>query len=120
MTGPLSATGIIELIAAATMLVGLSGAMLLQWKLVAKASTNWGFDVRVIQFVAVILVIPAIVILSLEKILTSETTATLVGALIGYMFSGLGELKSQQSGPRAAEGKSAGESSTSGGPPPRT
>lgn len=109
MTGLQSATGIIELIAAATMLVGMLGAILLQWKLVAKASTNWSFDVRVIQFVAVILVIPAIVILSLEKILTSETTATLVGALIGYMFSGLGELKSQQSRPKDPEKKSAGE-----------
>lgn len=100
---PVSATGIIELIAAAIMLVGLLGAIWLQWKLVAKQSTNWGFDVRVIQFVAVILVIPSILILSLEKVLTSETTATLVGAMIGYLLSGLGELKPQKNKPEAAD-----------------
>ena len=45
---------------------------------------------RVIQFLGVILVIPTIIILALEKVLSAETTGTLIGAVTGYLLSGLG------------------------------
>jgi hypothetical protein len=45
---------------------------------------------RHIQFVSVCLIVPTILILGLEKVLTSETTATLIGGLAGYLLSGLG------------------------------
>jgi hypothetical protein len=42
--------------------------------------------VRVIQFLAVLLLIPTILILALENILNTETIAALLGALAGYIY----------------------------------
>ncbi len=50
-----------------------------------------GIGVRVIQFLAVCFVVPAVLILSLERHLSNETTAALLGALIGYLLSGISE-----------------------------
>jgi hypothetical protein len=41
-----------------------------------------------------------ILVLALQKILSSETTATLIGALIGYVLSGIGDFR-----PEGKEGK---------------
>ena len=45
---------------------------------------------RAIQFLSVVLVVPAILILALRGILQAETVGTLIGALIGYLLSGIG------------------------------
>src|SRR5256885_6352837 len=45
---------------------------------------------RHIQFVSVCLIVPTILILGLEQVLSKETTATLIGGLTGYLLSGLG------------------------------
>ena len=50
-----------------------------------------GFGVRIIQFLAIVLLIPAIIILAIQEILQSETIATLFGAIIGYVLSGIGK-----------------------------
>ena len=50
-----------------------------------------GIGVRVIQFLAIIEVIPVIVILSLEGILEGQTTGTLLGGVMGYVLSGIGK-----------------------------
>lgn len=42
--------------------------------------------VRIIQFLAILLLIPTILILALENILNTETVAALLGALIGYIY----------------------------------
>lgn len=89
----LNISQIMELTAGTVMLVGILGALFVQLRLLGKKKTDWGFDARAIQFVAVVLVIPSILILALEKILTTETTATLIGALTGYLLSGIGEFK---------------------------
>lgn len=49
-----------------------------------------GIGARVIQFTCVILIIPTIIILGVEDILKGETIATIVGGLIGYVLSGVG------------------------------
>lgn len=48
-----------------------------------------GIGARVIQFVAVVLIIPTILILSVREILNPETIATLIGGLLGYLLSGI-------------------------------
>ena len=76
---------IVELIAAVMMALGL-GAIIAQ-RIIAKKS----FGARTIQMSAVVLLIPVILILGLEKILAAETLGTLIGGLIGYLLSGIGE-----------------------------
>jgi xanthine/uracil permease len=78
---------IVELIASSLMVVGVLCIM------VHRIVIGAGIGARVIQYVAVVLVIPAILILALEKILTPETTATLFGTITGYLLSGIGEFK---------------------------
>ena len=55
-----------------------------------------GLGARVIQFLAVGLIVPIILILALEEKLAPETTATIIGALIGYLLSGIGNWKSSE------------------------
>lgn len=45
---------------------------------------------RAIQFLAVVLVVPAILILALGQVLMPETVGTLMGAVMGYLLSGIG------------------------------
>jgi hypothetical protein len=75
--------------ASGVMLVSVIGAL---WSL-QKAKTRYGTAIgpRHIQFVSVCLIVPTILILGLEKVLTSETTATLIGGLAGYLLSNLGK-----------------------------
>lgn len=47
---------------------------------------NKAIGVRAIQFLTIILLIPAILILALENILNTETVSALLGALIGYIY----------------------------------
>jgi hypothetical protein len=46
-----------------------------------------------LQFVSVIFVFPAVLILSLEGVLKGETAGTLIGNLAGYLFSEFGRTK---------------------------
>jgi len=52
-----------------------------------------GIGARTIQFAAVILIVPGIFILALERVLPSDTVGALLGALTGYLLSGLGRFK---------------------------
>lgn len=56
-----------------------------------------GLGARAIQFLSVGYIIPTILILSLEKVLTSETTAALLGGLAGYLLSDVGKFESKES-----------------------
>ena len=49
-----------------------------------------GIGARTIQVLGVLLIIPLIGILSLHSVLEGQTTATLIGALTGYLLSGVG------------------------------
>lgn len=66
-----------------------------------------GIGVRAIQVFAIGLVVPLVLILALESKLSNETLAALIGSLIGYLLSGIGEpegrtKKKVDSPPRAA------------------
>ena len=50
-----------------------------------------GIGVRVIQLFAVYMLVPAIVILATTGHLEPQTTATLIGAIVGYILSGIGK-----------------------------
>lgn len=78
-------TGVVEVAAAVVMVVGLVGVLFERY------SSKRGIGVRVIQFLAIVLLVPTILILALEDVLSSETVATLLGAAIGYVLSGIGK-----------------------------
>jgi magnesium-transporting ATPase (P-type) len=52
--------------------------------------TKKGVGARTIQIIGVLLIVPLIGILSLYEVLDKQTTATLIGALTGYLLSGVG------------------------------
>jgi xanthine/uracil permease len=87
---------IVELIAASLMVLGVAAVFINRW------TSDKGLGARVIQLLAVILVIPAILILALERFLTAETVATLFGTLIGYLLSGVGGFRPRQSSKSSA------------------
>ena len=76
---------LIELIAGLIMFFGLVGTFYI------RISLKKGIGLRAIQFMAIIFLVPVILILALEKILTSETIAALLGAVSGYTLSGIGQ-----------------------------
>jgi hypothetical protein len=76
---------IIELVAIAMFPVGFI-AILVQ-RIIMQRSVG----VRIIQLTAVVMLIPTIVVLGLEKVLEPATLGTLIGALTGYLLSGIGE-----------------------------
>jgi len=75
--------GIIEIIAIVIILVALIGIFC------NRAKQNKGIGKRIIQLAAVFFLIPTILILSLEKLISSETLGTLLGTIIGYVLSDL-------------------------------
>ena len=46
---------------------------------------------RIIQLSAVVMLIPVILILGLEKIFEGATLGTLIGGIVGYLLSGISE-----------------------------
>ena len=73
----------IVLLMAATMPLGLGGVL---WHRIV---TGKSLTARSIQFVAVAMLVPAIVLLSMEKVLDGSTVGTLIGGLTGYLLSGI-------------------------------
>ena len=54
-----------------------------------------GLGIRQIQFLAVALLLPMTVILALENVLMPETVGTLLGAVAGYVLSGIAKEDSE-------------------------
>lgn len=75
----------VEIVLAATM-TGTLGGILYE-----RVKKNKGIGVRVIQFLAVGFLIPAVVILALEARLSTDSTAGILGAIVGYVLSGIGK-----------------------------
>lgn len=87
---------VIEIVSLFIMACGLIGVFVERiWK-------DRGIGVRVIQFLTVIFIVPAILILALEEILNTQTTATLLGAVVGYILSGIGKDEPSKSKPNKA------------------
>lgn len=72
---------IVEIIAAVTMVTGILGILVTR--------RNKGIGIRVIQFSAVVLVLPIILILAIEKLISTDVVGTLLGAIVGYVLSGI-------------------------------
>jgi hypothetical protein len=88
---------IIELIAVAGIVA--APALLLVERLVG----DRGIGARTIQFLAVAMLIPTILILAIEKIIEAATVGTLIGALTGYLLSGVGDFRPEKKKPNEDE-----------------
>ncbi|MBO2984105.1 hypothetical protein [Burkholderia pseudomallei] len=77
--------GYVELIAALTIPLGFGAVM------AHRFATKRAIGARVIQLVAVVMLVPVILILALEKILDGATLGTLIGGIVGYLLSGISE-----------------------------
>jgi hypothetical protein len=79
----LDVKGIVELAAAASIFVGVFGALIIAGKR--------GIGPRTIQFAGAVMLVPVILILALEKVLEPAVLGTVIGAVIGYLLSGISE-----------------------------
>ncbi len=66
------------------MLIGIVGT------LYHRIRMEFGIGDRAIQLVGLCLIIPAVLILSLESKIQGETLGTILGAITGYALSGIG------------------------------
>jgi hypothetical protein len=66
------------------MVIGIVGTLYHRIRL------QFGIGERAIQLVGLCLIIPAILILSLESKIQGETLGTILGAIVGYALSGIG------------------------------
>jgi hypothetical protein len=83
-------TGIIEIGCMIIMVLIVVGIF------IQRIVTGKGLGARAIQFIAVGFILPIILILALEKILSAEATAALLGALAGYLLSGVGKYEPKE------------------------
>jgi len=79
----LDVKGAIELAAAATLCVGGVGSLL--------HAAKKGIGPRTIQLAGAVMIVPVVLILALEKTLEPGTLGTVIGAVIGYLLSGVSE-----------------------------
>lgn len=63
----------------------------------AKEGQPRGLGVRTIQFLGTATFAPALIILAFERVIDGCTVAALVGAFVGYLFSGLAEFDRRRS-----------------------
>lgn len=80
----LDVRGLVELAAVAAMLIGLLGAIIIGLKS--------GLGPRIIQFAGAVMLVPVVLILALEKVLEPAALGTVIGAVIGYLLSGVSEM----------------------------
>ena len=74
---------LIEIIAGLIMLGGVGGIFYGVFKGTITLSS------RTIQFLAIAFVVPAIIILSMERAIGNESTSALIGTIAGFALSGL-------------------------------
>ena len=46
-------------------------------------------SVRTIQFLAISFVVPAIIIMSMEHVMSSDSSSALIGIILGYVLAGI-------------------------------
>jgi len=46
---------------------------------------------KTIQFLAIVFVVPALVVLGISNVLGKETIGTLLGTIVGYVLTGMGK-----------------------------
>lgn len=68
------------------------GVVLMPFAVLAeRAFRKKGIGVRAIQFTGAAALLPAVVLLGLKGLMDGATIAALVGAFVGYVFSGISE-----------------------------
>lgn len=72
----------VEIVAVLIMLGGVGGIFYGVFK------GTIALSVRTLQFLAITFVVPAVLILSLERSLGNESTAALLGTIVGYVLAG--------------------------------
>ena len=75
----------VEIVACSVMVAGVVGVFIDRYR------SRRGIDVRAIQLLTVTLLLPTILILSLEDVLSGQSTAALVGVVVGYTLAGIGK-----------------------------
>jgi O-antigen/teichoic acid export membrane protein len=75
----------VEIVACTVMVAGVVGVFIDRFR------SRRGIDVLAIQLLTVTLLLPAILILSLEEMLNGQTTAALIGVVVGYTLAGIGK-----------------------------
>jgi hypothetical protein len=73
----------LEIAVALTMPIGFALIILHRIK------RDQGLGRRVMQLTGLILIVPTVFILAMEKVLEPQTVGTLLGALAGYLFAGI-------------------------------
>jgi predicted acyltransferase len=76
---------VLEIISAFIMVGALIGLLWERYK------TGRGMGIRAIQFLAICFVFPSLLILGLEQRISQEAVATLLGTIVGYVLSGIGQ-----------------------------
>ncbi len=76
---------IVELIAASMLPLGFVGVM------IHRLVLNKSIGARVVQLTAVVMLIPVILVLALERILDAATISALIGGIVGHLLSGISE-----------------------------
>jgi hypothetical protein len=89
---PISIKGIVEIIAVVTIPIAIVAIV---WN---RIRTNKGLSVRAIQFMGLAVLPSTILILALEGFLEPSAVGALIGALVGYLFAGVGEYDRNRSG----------------------
>jgi hypothetical protein len=72
----------VEIIAVLIMVGGVGGIFYGMFK------GTLALSVRTLQFLAIAMVVPAVLILSLERSIGNESTAALLGTIVGYVLAG--------------------------------
>lgn len=80
----------IEIIAALSLPAAVIGL------LIERIKTGKGIGVRAIQFLGIAMLVPATIILALEKAIDGGVVGTLLGATAGYLFSNISEFDRQK------------------------
>jgi hypothetical protein len=78
----LDVKGAIELIAAATTAIGAIGSLIYAGKR--------GIGPGTIKLAGAVMIVPVVLILALEKTLEPATLGTVIGAVLGFVLSGIG------------------------------
>lgn len=84
---------LIVIVGCTLMMIGGLGGILYD-----RITNSKGIGVRVIQFLSVVFIIPTIIILAIHNSISSETIATLLGTVIGYILSGVGKDEQNKKG----------------------
>ena len=78
-------SGVIEFGMLAVVILGILGGI---WN---RIKLKKGIGLRFIQYLGLVVILPVIVILSLEHRLSKDATGTIIGAAVGYVLARIGK-----------------------------